>query len=246
MQNNITDNILLSFVQGYVVSSVTYVDDVLSVILSNKGRIRIISPHKVMNFQGMMFVGAYHKLRKIKETDSFNVSVLNNFILFAEDTYKKMDSNIKLKNLIINNRYARMNDIEKFMFRSIYDLLSDLTSEYPDFYNWYHKTVESGLGKDRKIFCSIDDGKIIGMLILKYGEDAKISTIRVLPEYHRRGVGSQLLLTAIKELNNLTPKISVSSKRSIEFARLFTKFNFKYSHTKFNRYIEGIDEHFFN
>ena len=127
--------------------------------------------------------------------------------------------------------------------------MKNLENEYPNFYDWYHKKIFTGLNnRTRSILIANDDDtkKIAGISILKNSYEKKICTLRVATEFQHQGIGTQILDKSMEILETNSPLITVSEKRNNEFKNLFQKFNFQ-EFTKYpNYYREGTYEISYN
>lgn len=130
---------------------------------------------------------------------------------------------------------------------AIFEFLSMLKDDYPDFSIWFFDKVvpdiELGL---REILISEIDGEIAGASIIKKAEEKKICTLRVSPKYQRRGIGSHLLDVATHELTTKKPLITVSDTHFAEFIKLFSVNSFKLTEIHIDKYKKGATEMVFN
>lgn len=129
----------------------------------------------------------------------------------------------------------------------VYEMLSPLEKEYPDFEHWFYATIVPGLRVgSRKIFVASFSDEIAGVLILKDANEKKICTLRVLPEYRRMGVGRQLMQRAVQILNIDRPLITVSDMHLDEFKPLFAEFGFSFTAAYIDYYRQGSIEYAYN
>ncbi len=136
-----------------------------------------------------------------------------------------------------------------FFLNTIYSTLCQLDAEYPHFYSWYYgKVAQDVKAKRRDILFSIStDHYISGIIILKnFNSEKKICTIRVPEKYQRNGLGKALIINAMKILNTEKPLITVSSKKHIQFQRLFSYFGYTKTEEKQGFYLNNTTENVFN
>jgi len=130
----------------------------------------------------------------------------------------------------------------------IYQFLSDLEKDYPNFREWYFEKVipEISLCK-RNIFIKYCNSEIGGVAIVKNSNDEKkICTVKVASDYKNRGIGVKLFQKSFEWLDCKTPLATVSEQRLPEFQRLFEHFNFKLTQIKSDYYKLGCKEYVFN
>lgn len=114
------------------------------------------------------------------------------------------------------------------------EYLSDLKKDYPDFDGWIENLFDrsGGLTPGREIIVCTYRKHIAGFAILKdlsrqIEHEKKISTLYVLPQYRRKGIGTSLMQQSIVWLHCGQPLITVSESHKAEFAPLFEHFGFK-------------------
>lgn len=134
-----------------------------------------------------------------------------------------------------------------FFVPLIYDALSDLENEYPNFGKWILQVFEDIPTKKRSIILKLYNQQIAAISIVKHTkQEEKISTFRVLPKFKRQGVGSILMEDSLLYLKNDSPMITVSEKRILEFSSFLKKLKFEEIQEIPSCYISGISEHVFN
>lgn len=133
----------------------------------------------------------------------------------------------------------------------IFNEISFLSLEYPDFYNWYHQKIILGLSNgSRKIFLaksSFEYNKVSGILILKKTKDEnKICTFYIDKQYRCFGLGKNLMDIAMNEFNGDKPLITVSDSKLQYIKPFLLKYDFR-EHTHFHNYYKpGHIEYTFN
>ena len=92
-----------------------------------------------------------------------------------------------------------------------------------------------------------DKNEIIGLVnLLKDGNEKKICTLYVKPEYQGHGIGSMLVEESMKWLNTKYPIISFTKERYCAYSPLIKKYNWKLKRKIKGFYKEGVEELFFN
>ena len=76
--------------------------------------------------------------------------------------------------------------------------------------------------------------------------EKKICTFRVISDYQKMGIGTELMRQSIIELETTKPLITVSETRVYEFSKLFETFSFKNHSEKDSYYIKDKKEFIFN
>lgn len=128
-----------------------------------------------------------------------------------------------------------------------YEFLCGLCYEYSNFNKWYYDAVVPGLASgERLIYTVTDGGNIVAVLILKNAVEKKICTLRVAEDYRNRGIATELLKIACRELQCSIPLITVSSYHIAEFESLLKKNGFVLYAEYPSYYKQGISEYAFN
>jgi len=142
-------------------------------------------------------------------------------------------------NLIRLSSFISSHMLFNFYFESVFCEMEQLTTEYPNFLKWYHKTVRDGiLKKERDLLLVTVDYYIAGVAILKKtSTEKKICTLRVTNKFQRLGIGKFLFLKSFEYLDTEFPLITVSSTREYQFYKLFRYFNFKKESELVNWYL---------
>ncbi|MEQ3644183.1 MAG: GNAT family N-acetyltransferase [Paracoccus sp. (in: a-proteobacteria)] len=130
---------------------------------------------------------------------------------------------------------------------SIWCELRHLEAVYPNFKNWYWDKVVPGVPlRNRRIFVSMDNGQISGILIAKKQSEKKICTVWVPPKFRRRSVARDLMKNAITWLETPYPLFTVPDERMSEFSKLTDFFGFERGEVAVDFYGHGRIEHTFN
>ena len=150
------------------------------------------------------------------------------------------------KNLyLLDYEYSNSLDCRKELFTDLYNNLSTLENEYPNFFNWYRNLFNKDytLKSDRKILYL---PHIAGVIILKKTKnERKICTLIVKEHYQKNGIAKELIKSGIEWFEDDKPLVTVSEYRSEQFKHLFKYFGFKLK-DKINCYNSNIKEFFYN
>lgn len=88
-------------------------------------------------------------------------------------------------------------------YRDLERLVGMCEDLYPGIDLWYKKKVLSGLDlKERTAYLIYDDSVPVGATILKRGPDAKICSLRILPDAEAKGYGKLLMALVARDLRN--------------------------------------------
>lgn len=132
----------------------------------------------------------------------------------------------------------------------IYESLSKLENEYPNFENWYFNVVVKNMvSNERVLFLATDinNARYSGVMILKNSAyEKKICTLRIFDEYQGKGIGSRLIEKSFEILSTSAPLITVSETHLLQFRKILNKYNFKEMATYENYYKSGLKEYTFN
>lgn len=100
---------------------------------------------------------------------------------------------------------------------------------YPGIDLWFKKKVVPGLEKkDRIAFLVYDDSRPIGSAVIRKGSDAKLCSLRVLPEEQKKGLGHLLLALVANEIRNIATHFhfTTPSKLWFELEQFFKTYGF--------------------
>lgn len=99
---------------------------------------------------------------------------------------------------------------------------------------------------ERRIFVSVTDDCVSGIVIAKAGMERKICTVWVPPMYRHRSIARGLMGEALEWLEMQKPLFTVPSFRLAEFHALVSELGFEHSSTVEGYYGAGRVEHVFN
>lgn len=139
-------------------------------------------------------------------------------------------------------------DVGKKMQDIVYNNLQELCQIYPNFNQWYNKTVspEVNMGKTREILLAMLPETIVGIVILKKANEKKICTLKVHNDYTRHGIGAQLFEESFNYLEDVKPTFTVSGIQKDNFMPLIKRFDFKLVQELPDFYIKGATEFVYN
>jgi GNAT superfamily N-acetyltransferase len=128
-------------------------------------------------------------------------------------------------------------------------VLSDITTLYPGFRDWYLNTAMPGVVAGSDLLLVARDGpQIVGVALGKRHEDeTKLRCVRVQPSHAGRGVGLHLIDRALRALDCDKPLCTVPQELFDEYARPFVnRYGFSLDHVSRGMYRRGINEYVFN
>lgn len=134
-------------------------------------------------------------------------------------------------------------------YREVYNLLQFPRRYYPNFCEWYWEKVIKGIKNgERKIIIAFDENikAIVGVAIIKIGEERKICTLFVSKEHRHHGTGTKLMQKAIDYLNCKTPLFTFPQELAEDFKILMVKFGFKFTKAYDGYYKKGEIEYSYN
>jgi hypothetical protein len=130
---------------------------------------------------------------------------------------------------------------------AVWTELRHLEAHYPGFRAWYWNTVVPGLSVgERKIFVSVTDDCVSGIVIAKAGMERKICTVWVPALYRHRSIARGLMGEALEWLDMQRPLFTVPSFRLAEFHALVGELGFEHRGIVEGYYGAGRVEHVFN
>jgi len=129
-----------------------------------------------------------------------------------------------------------------------FELTSGLDVFYPDFNDWYwNKVVPSTMTGDSEVILAEHLDQVVGVALVKRGEEPKLRCLRVRPEYVGRGVGVHLIDRSLKQLGCDKPMVTVPEEKINELSRIMVnRFDFDLSHVDRGLYRPGKLEYQFN
>lgn len=121
-------------------------------------------------------------------------------------------------------------------------------SNYPKFDSWISNKVVPGISEGcRTVVIEKRLNTTSGLLILKHTDkEKKVCTLRVRPDFEKRGLGVRLFELAFDILETDRPLLSVSDNTKPKFSKLFQYFGFSQEASYFGLYVPFREEHAFN
>jgi predicted transcriptional regulator/N-acetylglutamate synthase-like GNAT family acetyltransferase len=109
-------------------------------------------------------------------------------------------------------------------------LVEIVDDKYPGIDIWFKKKVLPGLKeKERFAYLVYHKNNPIGSAIIKKGEEAKLCSMRIAPEYEQKGIGSLLISLMGREIRNYAGKVHFTAPEStyIKYKSFFDNWGFK-------------------
>lgn len=151
--------------------------------------------------------------------------------------------------LILSKDTIRNNpELLSQFLRAIAEDKAFLKSSYPRFDSWVENKVIPGIGAGfRTVVLEKRLDNTSGLLILKHTDsEKKICTLRIRPDFEKRGLGVRLFELAFDILQTNKPLLSVSENTKPKFGRLFKYFGFSEEASYLGLYVPFREEHAFN
>ena len=125
--------------------------------------------------------------------------------------------------------FAKNHKLFSDIVSTVYKLADKLCGVYPNFFIWYwSKAIPELLQGKREIFIVLIGYNIVGVAILKKGEDEKkICTMFVVDKYRGKGIGTKLLKKSFQYLGTTQPLISIPEYRLHQFDSIIQKYAWK-------------------
>jgi hypothetical protein len=129
-----------------------------------------------------------------------------------------------------------------------YRILTNLEDSYPEFQNWYWNKVVPGVSLNNdKVILGFNKNNIVGISIIKDGNEKKLRALRIDEKYHKKGYGLYLLDESLKQLNCDKPLTSVSETMINDYSRIFiNRYDFDLTYVHKGLYMKNKLEYQFN
>jgi len=136
---------------------------------------------------------------------------------------------IKLNNIIKVIKFAADAPFSTGALRDIKSLIEECSDLYPGIDLWFKRKVEPGFKNEERIGLLVYNyEKPIGAAILRHGEDAKLCSLRILPEERKGNLGNLLMSLVANELRTKTNRMhfTISEESWEEFSGFFESYGF--------------------
>ena len=126
--------------------------------------------------------------------------------------------------------------------------IENLSNSYPGFYDWYWNKVTPGINSGtNELIMGLFKNELVGISIIKKGEEKKLCALRVNDKFKNRGYGLHMLDESLKRLGIDKPLCSVSEDMINDYSRIFVnRYDFDLSHVYKGIYRKGKLEYEFN
>ena len=126
--------------------------------------------------------------------------------------------------------------------------IENLSNSYPGFYDWYWNKVTPGINSGtNELIMGLFKNELVGISIIKKGEEKKLCALRVNDKFKNRGYGLHMLDESLKRLGIDKPLCSVSEDMINDYSRIFVnRYDFDLSHVYKGLYRKGKLEYEFN
>jgi len=135
----------------------------------------------------------------------------------------------------------------KRQFADLKALIEQCDNLYPGISAWYRRKVVSGFNEQERTAYVLYSGDTpVGATVLKLGSDAKICSLRILPDAERNGLGKLLMALLARDLRNSSRHVHFTIPQTIwaEKAEFFGQYGFKDA-GRANEQYRLFDQEFF-
>jgi hypothetical protein len=129
-----------------------------------------------------------------------------------------------------------------------FNTIKPISEFYPDFSNWYWDKVVPGvlIGSD-KIIMAEKHGELVGIALIKIGEEKKLRALRINEKFQSSGAGLYLIDEALRLLGTDKPVATVAEEMIHDYSRIFVeRYGFNLSRVHKGMYRKGKLEYSFN
>lgn len=126
--------------------------------------------------------------------------------------------------------------------------IQPLSLDYPGIENWFISKVVPGLRTGTRHLVRIERrGQIAALGIAKAdGNETKICTVRIAPEFVGRGMGIRVFDDLMSWLGTGLPLATVSETKLNQFLRIFDHYGYRLTSVRTGLYVPGHAEYLFN
>jgi predicted transcriptional regulator/N-acetylglutamate synthase-like GNAT family acetyltransferase len=139
--------------------------------------------------------------------------------------FTELSINRNLKIVKFGGEYAPPPD----SLNHLKEMVEECEDLYPGIDIWFKKKVLSGLEeKNRSALLVYHDSRPIGAAVIRKGDNAKLCSLRVLPEEQKKGLGHLLIAVVANEVRNIATHIhfTAPSKLWFELEQFFKSYGF--------------------
>jgi len=142
-----------------------------------------------------------------------------------ENTFNELNVNRNLRVVKFSGDYVpppeSLNHLE--------EMVEECEDLYPGIDIWFKKKVVPGLEeKNRMALLVYHDSHPIGAAVVRKGEDAKLCSLRVLPEEQKKGLGHLLIALVANELRNIAAHVHFTAPSELwsQLQQFFKSYGF--------------------
>ena len=113
--------------------------------------------------------------------------------------------------------------------RHLEQIVEECEDLYPGIDIWFKKKILPGLEeKNRVAFLVYNDSRPIGAAVVRKGNDAKLCSLRVLPEEQKKGLGHLLIALVANEIRNTASHVHFTAPSQLwfELEQFFKSYGF--------------------
>ncbi len=147
--------------------------------------------------------------------------------MWKDIMFNSMNINSEIKIVKLGSGDKIINELYQKDLKQLVEMLDD---DYPGIDIWYKRKVVPGLkDKERFAYLVYAKEKPVGLTIAKNVENSKLCSMRVLPEYQKKGMGYLLMSLVGRELRNFAGTVHFTAPQRIYNKNItfFDKLGFK-------------------
>lgn len=161
---------------------------------------------------------------------------------------KYLEHSTPQRQVDVNSRVLKISNQSNFsentlnQFKTIVSGIEDI---YPGIDKWYNKKVIPGISEgSRFAFLVMHEGDVIAETIIKPGNDNKLCSMKILPSFQNKSLGTLLFSEIAKTLNDNTEFIHFTAPESLSYEKegLFNRLGFQCLGKSNKMYRKGEDE----
>lgn len=147
--------------------------------------------------------------------------------MWRDIMFNSININSEVRIVRLGEGETLINEMYQDDLKQLIEMIDD---KYPGIDIWFKKKVVPGLKeKHRFAYIVYVEGKPIGSAIAKKAGDTKLCSMRILPKYQERGIGSLLMSLIGREIRNYAGKLHFTAPLSMyqDNTSFFDKLGFK-------------------